>query len=109
MAPGSRPKRWPTSGQICNSAIKTAATGLAPTAPDVRGKGKEAPPAYALCGLCGQPVLTGQTLDGHTLHLDVGAACYAITWAHKATVPTLLPSRAYPVHRCVAGAGTDEG
>jgi hypothetical protein len=25
VAPGSRPKRWPTSGQICNSAIKTAA------------------------------------------------------------------------------------
>src|SRR4029450_12517127 len=25
VAPGSRPKRWPTAGQICNSAIKTAA------------------------------------------------------------------------------------
>jgi hypothetical protein len=85
---------------------RLVSTGLAPTAevPTVRAKGKDAQPAYAPCVLCGQPVLTGATLHGHTLHLDVGATCYALAWPNAATVPTLLPSRAYPVHHC-AGQG----
>ena len=56
--------------------------------------------AYRPCVLCGVPVLTGQTTDGHTLHLDVTRSCYAVVWANEAKVPTLLPSRAYPVHQC---------
>ena len=42
---------------------RQVATGVAPTSdvPPVRGKAKDAPPCYAPCLLCGQPVLTGAT------------------------------------------------
>jgi hypothetical protein len=56
--------------------------------------------AYAPCVLCGHPVLTGQTLQGVTLHLDVGTRCYTVLWLNDTPAPTLHHSRAYPVHRC---------
>lgn len=85
--------------------VREVRTGLRPTAavPAPRRTARDAPPAYAPCLRCGQPVLTGETLHGHTLHLDVSSQCYVVTWGNKAPVPTLLPSRAYPVHRCDAG------
>ena len=57
-------------------------------------------PADAPCLLCGAMILSGQTTDGHTVHLDMSIPCYAPVWANKAPQPTLLPSRAYPVHTC---------
>jgi hypothetical protein len=80
---------------------RLVSTGRAPTAevPTQRA-GKETPPCYAPCLLCGTMILSGQTTDGHTLHQDTSRPCYAPVWANKAPQPTLLPSRAYVVHQC---------
>jgi hypothetical protein len=56
--------------------------------------------AYHACLVCGVPVLSGETLDGRTLYLDVTQLCYVVIWAEQAERPTLYESRAYVVHQC---------
>ena len=57
--------------------------------------------AYRPCLLCGLPVLTAETLQGETLHLDVRQPCYCVAWADRAALPSALLSRAYVVHQCM--------
>ena len=58
------------------------------------------PHATQPCVLCGAMVLSGVTSHGLTLHLDPSQATYAVVWPDRATMPMLLPSSAYVVHRC---------
>jgi hypothetical protein len=34
--------------------------------------------AYHACVLCGQPILSGETVQGQVVHLDVSQACYCV-------------------------------
>lgn len=80
---------------------RLVSTGLHPTAAVPKGRpGQETPPSCAPCVRCGEVVLSGETLQGQTLHLDVAQTCYCVVWANQAPVPTLFESRAYPVHTC---------
>jgi hypothetical protein len=85
--------------------VRMVSTGLAPTqdVPLARGKGKDAPPAYAPCEACGRPVLLGETRAGTRLVLDVHVQIYVVSWDKGAKLPRLVPSRGYPLHWCESG------
>jgi hypothetical protein len=66
--------------------------------------------AYRPCITCGLPVLTVETTQGATLHLDVLTPCFSVAWAEGAAIPTACDSPAYAVHQCAhEGAGTGRG
>jgi hypothetical protein len=76
--------------------------GLHPTAEVPTSRLKDHPPVYVPCEACGVMVVTGATVHGARLALDLHIKTYAISWHHEAQ-PVLHESRSYPVHRCVAG------
>jgi hypothetical protein len=83
--------------------VRVVGTGLAPTAavPALRRQ-RAHPPCYASCEACGERVLTGVTAQGQRLALDPQVATYVVIWEKQAPLPRLVPSQAYPVHRCLA-------
>ena len=87
--------------------VRLVATGLAPTAelPRSPRKKPERPPVYVPCPTCGGMVLTGETPAGGLLCLDTQIPTYTALWLPETPRPLLQVSRAYPVHRCVPGAG----
>ena len=83
---------------------RLVSTGLHPLedVPQARRKAKDAPPAYAPCEACGQPVLIGETRAGKRLALHVHVRTYAVSWDKGVPLPRLDESRAYPLHGCRA-------
>jgi hypothetical protein len=56
--------------------------------------------AYRPCCFCGRPVLSGQTLEGVTVHLEPAEPCYDVGWPPGAEAPLVFASTAYPLHVC---------
>jgi hypothetical protein len=85
--------------------VRLVSSGLAPTVdvPAAAHTATEPAPVHVPCAGCGALVLTGATVDGTRLALDLHVRTYVVIWHHEAQ-PVLHLSRAYPAHQCGAAS-----